>query len=177
MSTILAELRPTYHWSQNRLKLGSKTNSNVNFRNKCALTSFFVRKCASSVVKVNFNALADTNLIKIANCLRSWYPFFFLVSLKINASPDSYSVGEILQEIDEEIQLLLELLPPQITQNLIQMSKEKVDLSFENLVEIILDLGRKPLARFLVGDIIISEDLVSSEDIDFAVAQVWYKIS
>ena len=40
------------------------------------------------------------------------------------------------------------------------------------MVEIVLDLGRKPLARFPDGDWIISEQLVSAQDLEFAVERV-----
>eukprot|EP00803_Ostreobium_quekettii_P000582 evm.model.scf_964EXC.7 EVM.evm.TU.scf_964EXC.7 scf_964EXC:34961-41894(+) len=40
------------------------------------------------------------------------------------------------------------------------------------LLEVVMDLGRVPIARLPSGDCWLSEDVVSLEDIDFAVAQV-----
>lgn len=40
------------------------------------------------------------------------------------------------------------------------------------LVEVILDLGRPPLARFPGTDLVLSEGLVSREDLDHAISQV-----
>ena len=40
------------------------------------------------------------------------------------------------------------------------------------LLEVVMDLGRPPLARFPTGDVRLSEDPVSNEDLDQAVAKV-----
>jgi len=42
----------------------------------------------------------------------------------------------------------------------------------ENLIEVVMDLGRKPLARFPSGDWIISDDPVKREDLQYAISKV-----
>lgn len=41
------------------------------------------------------------------------------------------------------------------------------------LLEVVMDLGRPPLARFPSGDVRLSQTPVSTEDIEYAIDQVW----
>jgi len=64
----------------------------------------------------------------------------------------------------EELHKLLQLLPPRVRDAL-----EKVD-SISDLVEVVMDLGRVPLARFpSVGDVPLGDEEVSRADLDDAV--------
>ncbi len=40
------------------------------------------------------------------------------------------------------------------------------------LLEVVMDLGRPPFARFVTGDVLLSEEPVSSEQLDYAIEQV-----
>ena len=59
----------------------------------------------------------------------------------------------------DELEQLLSALPPRVTGKL----REQEEL--DDLLEIILDLGRLPEARFSYGDVMLGDDLVSREDL------------
>jgi hypothetical protein len=67
---------------------------------------------------------------------------------------------------EEELSQLLDLLPGDIRTR-VEEHPER-----DRLVEIVLDLGRKPMARFPSGDVYLSEDNVMSNDIELAVSKV-----
>jgi stage III sporulation protein SpoIIIAA len=73
----------------------------------------------------------------------------------------------ILQKvITDDLDALLEILPPQTRQKL----KEQED--FKLLIEVILDLGRPPEARFLNREVILDQREVSEEDIDYVISRI-----
>eukprot|EP00897_Mesotaenium_endlicherianum_P006416 jgi/Mesen1/5802/ME000293S04965 len=80
------------------------------------------------------------------------------------APPPTYP--ELPPGFDAELKKLFVLLPESIREQV----EEHPDV--EVLLEIVLDLGRRPLARFPGGDWNISDGLVASEDLEFAVSQV-----
>lgn len=69
-------------------------------------------------------------------------------------------------EISDELWKLLVLVPEHIGQKLVAHPE------IHNLVEIVLDLGRRPLARFLSGDWYISETKVTVQDLQHAISMV-----
>ena len=71
-----------------------------------------------------------------------------------------------LNESASELELFFELLPRRMRNAL--ASHEDI----ENLIEVVMDLGRKPLARFPSGDWIISDDPVKREDLQYAISKV-----
>ena len=66
----------------------------------------------------------------------------------------------------DELQQLLAALPPRILDTL----RERENL--DDLLEIVLDLGRAPEARFTDGDVILSEAPVSRDDLSYIVAGI-----
>ncbi|KAJ4829827.1 ribonucleotide reductase (RNR) inhibitor [Turnera subulata] len=86
-----------------------------------------------------------------------------LVSESENSVSTSSSLGSVGHP---ELEPFLELLPPEMRSELI-MHKE-----IGGLIEVVLDLGRKPLARFPSGDWIISEQIVRHEDLRHAISKV-----
>ncbi|NPV53588.1 MAG: AAA family ATPase [Firmicutes bacterium] len=70
------------------------------------------------------------------------------------------------QEITDNIDLLLEVLPPRLRGGI-----EALD-DLNDLVEVILDLGRQPEARFAGRFIYLSEEPVSREDIGYVLKRV-----
>ena len=65
-----------------------------------------------------------------------------------------------------DLDKLLAVMPPIITENL---NKSELD----DLVELVMDLGRNPEARFSTGEIkYISENLVSESDINYVVDRI-----
>jgi stage III sporulation protein SpoIIIAA/fructose-specific component phosphotransferase system IIB-like protein len=73
----------------------------------------------------------------------------------------------ILQDqVYEDLSLFLSVLPDTLRAMLEQTGR------VEDLLELVLDLGRKPVARFLDGELILHEEGVSSEQIDAIVDNV-----
>ena len=66
----------------------------------------------------------------------------------------------------DDLTALLEGLPPHIREPLIHQA------SAPDLLEVVMDLGREPEARFLGRDVILSESVVSEEDIDFVIQHI-----
>ena len=69
-------------------------------------------------------------------------------------------------EVQAELELLLDVLPLRIAEIL----RGRDDIG--NLLEVVLDLGRLPEARFLLGDVALSEEQVTREELDQLVDQV-----
>ena len=84
------------------------------------------------------------------------------------SSPVEAALDEGLEgaEISDELWKLLVLVPEHIGQKLVAHPE------IHNLVEIVLDLGRRPLARFPSGDWFISETKVTAQDIQHATSMV-----
>lgn len=66
----------------------------------------------------------------------------------------------------DEVLKLVHLLPPAVRQQLRQHPE------LPQLLEVVMDLGRPPLARFPGGDVRLAEAAVSPEDLQYAVRQV-----
>ncbi|XP_015058506.1 uncharacterized protein ycf45 [Solanum pennellii] len=81
-------------------------------------------------------------------------------------SPNSPSTSSSEDEVVSDLDLFLELVPLRMRNELF-MHQE-----IGKLVEIVMDLGRKPLARFPSGDWIISEQPVMLEDLHHAISKV-----
>lgn len=84
----------------------------------------------------------------------------------VAAGEVSVSTLEEGGEISDELWKLLVLVPEHIGQKLVA-HPEILDL-----VEIVLDLGRRPLARFPSGDWYISETKVTAHDLQHAISMV-----
>jgi stage III sporulation protein SpoIIIAA len=81
---------------------------------------------------------------------------------KKKSSPTSLPASLEAALIDEVL-LLITLLPPQVREKL------ENDPRLGTLVEVVMDLGRPPLARFPSGDVKLSPDAVTEADIQYAV--------
>jgi len=69
-------------------------------------------------------------------------------------------------EITDDIEALLKVLPPDISDAL-----ERED-RFEDLLEIVLDLGRPCDARYVDGDVRLTEREMTQEEIDYVVSRI-----
>lgn len=69
-------------------------------------------------------------------------------------------------KITDDLQALLAVLPPVIKQAVLEANDS------ENLLEIILDLGRQPTARFVNREVALRQVEISSEEIDFVVKRI-----
>lgn len=76
----------------------------------------------------------------------------------------SASAGE--DEFEVELDRLLALLPEEMRRRV----SEHPEL--HQLIEVVMDLGRKPLARFPSGDFVLSDCPITVQDIKFATSQV-----
>jgi stage III sporulation protein SpoIIIAA len=70
------------------------------------------------------------------------------------------------QRITDDLSALLQILPPEIADKL-----DEIDRSDE-LLEVIMDLGRVPTARFTDGECLLRDSEVTQDDIDLVVLQV-----
>ena len=70
------------------------------------------------------------------------------------------------QKITDDLEALLTVLPPPIEASLRSASKS------EDLLEIILDLGRQPEARFVGHEITLSKKEVTREEIEYVVSRI-----
>lgn len=70
------------------------------------------------------------------------------------------------KRITDDLHILMTVLPTRIVD-----AVKKANNS-DNLLEIILDLGRQPIARFVNGEVILSEEEIKRIDIDFVVAHI-----
>ncbi len=70
------------------------------------------------------------------------------------------------KRITDDLQALLDVLPRRITQAVIQADDS------DNLLEIVLDLGRVPVARFVNREVILSEVETTHDDIDAVVNNI-----
>jgi stage III sporulation protein SpoIIIAA len=66
----------------------------------------------------------------------------------------------------EELQRLVCLLPPPVRQAV----EEHPEMT--SLLEVIMDLGRVPIARFPSGDVKLSAQPITTEDLELAITQV-----
>ncbi|CAO2812820.1 unnamed protein product [Amaranthus hypochondriacus] len=76
------------------------------------------------------------------------------------------SSNQKMEELTSELEVFLELVPSRMRNDL-ACHPEIVDL-----IEVVLDFGRKPLARFPSGDWIISDEAVKLEDLQYAISKV-----
>ena len=70
------------------------------------------------------------------------------------------------KRITDDLHALMAVLPPRIVE-----AVKKANNS-ENLLEIILDLGRAPMARFVDHELELSKDEVTRVDIDHVVSRI-----
>ena len=70
------------------------------------------------------------------------------------------------RRITDDLNALLAVLPPRIVEEL------KAANNSENLLEIVLDLGRLPMARFVDKELPLSETEVTRADIDYVVSRI-----
>ena len=70
------------------------------------------------------------------------------------------------RQITDDLQALLDVLPPLIRQALIEADDS------DNLLEVILDLGRVPTARFVNREIVLSDVEVNHDEIEYVVDRI-----
>ncbi|KAL3698041.1 hypothetical protein R1sor_012117 [Riccia sorocarpa] len=86
--------------------------------------------------------------------------------VETSSTADMTEANAMNRGISSELRKLLDLLPEHL--RIVLEEHEEID----GLVEIVLDLGRKPMARLPSGDWFISQDLVTAADLGHAVSLV-----
>jgi len=76
--------------------------------------------------------------------------------------PPVYERRDYELEITDNLEDLLEVLPPQVLAGIAALAEEN---RASGLVEIVLDLGRRPEARLADGEVILSDDEIDREDL------------
>ncbi|XP_027159414.1 uncharacterized protein ycf45 [Coffea eugenioides] len=85
-----------------------------------------------------------------------------LSSVSLSSASTSTSRDEVVSDLD----LFLQLVPLRMRNELFRHQE------IGQLIEVVMDLGRKPLARFPSGDWVISEQPVKLEDLGHAISKV-----
>ena len=70
------------------------------------------------------------------------------------------------KRITDNLDDLLAILPPEITKEIRKINRQ------DDLLEVILDLGRVPTARFVDGEVTLSNREVGREELDYVVSRV-----
>ncbi len=70
------------------------------------------------------------------------------------------------KKITDDLQALMEVIPQEIAKALYQADNS------DNLIEIVMDLGRTPKARFVQDEVALLEREITHEDIDFVVERI-----
>jgi stage III sporulation protein SpoIIIAA len=70
------------------------------------------------------------------------------------------------RRITDDLHALLGVLPTAVTDALVKANNS------DNLLEIVLDLGRQPVARFVETELVLTPDEVSHEDINYVVTRI-----
>ncbi|KXZ55595.1 hypothetical protein GPECTOR_2g1145 [Gonium pectorale] len=87
----------------------------------------------------------------------------------VAAAATDVAAGGLEEEWEQEIDELMKLV--QLLPAGVRSALEEHPQMLE-LLEVVMDLGRPPLARFPAGDVKLSTQPISAEDLDFAVHQV-----
>jgi len=64
------------------------------------------------------------------------------------------------QKITDDLDLLLEVLPPQLSEKVRELNDS------DNLLEIVMDIGRLPTARFVHREVVVSDKEITYDDIN-----------
>ncbi len=72
----------------------------------------------------------------------------------------------MFKRITDDLDALMERLPPRIAEPLMQREDRS------ELLEVVLDLGRLPEARYPGGDVVLSDKEVTAEDIEYVVSHI-----
>jgi stage III sporulation protein SpoIIIAA len=86
--------------------------------------------------------------------------------MESEAVPASQQANMTGKRITDDLDDLIGVLPTKIANKLHQVKR------YDDLLEVILDLGRMPTARYLNGEITLSKSEVQREDIDYVVARI-----
>jgi stage III sporulation protein SpoIIIAA len=78
----------------------------------------------------------------------------------------SEAPGDFQRVVADDLPELLQVLPPHICEPLLDMQRR------HELLEVVLDLGREPEARFPGDELILSSRLVTHEDLEYVIQRI-----
>lgn len=90
----------------------------------------------------------------------------FVSAICYQLSAISHLLETMQYETTDDLELLMDVLPPQICESL------RREDQFDSLLEIVLDLGRKPEARYVDREADLSEHEVTQVEIDYVVQRI-----
>lgn len=70
------------------------------------------------------------------------------------------------KRITDDLQALISVLPPKIMQAITHINNS------DQLIEIVMDLGRQPVARFTNGEEALSDEEITRSDIDYVITRI-----
>src|SRR5689334_15358019 len=70
------------------------------------------------------------------------------------------------KRITDDLEALMKVIPTDICEKLREINRP------DELLEVILDLGRVPTARFIDGEVILSPTEVSREELDYVITRI-----
>src|SRR6266536_3256329 len=77
-----------------------------------------------------------------------------------------HATSEVQRVVADDLDELLEVLPPHVCEPLQDMERR------HELLEVVMDLGREPEARFPGDELILSERVVSDEDLEYVIQRI-----
>lgn len=91
-----------------------------------------------------------------------------LAAQPTQSTPNQINRGDMttLQKITDDLDLLLAILPQRI-----RVALDQANRSAE-LIEVVMDLGRLPEARFTVGELYLSDSEITAEDLQSVIDQI-----
>ncbi|XP_060209289.1 protein SEEDLING PLASTID DEVELOPMENT 1 isoform X1 [Lycium barbarum] len=121
--------------------------------------SFHYQNSIPKLLKPQFQSLYFST--KLLSNSKPW------VSCSSSSSLSSASSFSLIgDDFQVELGRLLTLLPEEMRRGVSEHPE------FSNLIEVVMDLGRKPLARFPSGDFILSDHPITLDDLQQATSQV-----
>ena len=84
----------------------------------------------------------------------------------MSAGEEQITARSVQIEITDNLEALIEVLPPNVVQALHRIDRR------EDLLEVVLDLGRRPEARYVDGEVTLSAKEVDRDDIDYVVERI-----
>lgn len=72
----------------------------------------------------------------------------------------------LTHKITDDLEAMLDVFPPEIAQSV------RLRNNFDNLLEVILDLGRVPSARFVDGEVTLLDRVASQDDLDYVTSRI-----
>ncbi|MCL7031628.1 hypothetical protein MKW94_004031 [Papaver nudicaule] len=91
---------------------------------------------------------------------------FSIINNGFSSNSSSNQLVSTSNSAASELELFLELVPIRMRKGLVEHEE------IGSMIEVVMDLGRKPIARFPSGDWVISEDPVKLEDLQHAISKV-----